>query len=38
MPQGGSALIDQGVLISSGASQLNALSEYYNNVGLNTHG
>ena len=38
MPQGGSALIDEGVLISSGASQLNALSEFYNNVGLNTDG
>jgi len=38
MPQGGSALLDDGVLISSGVSQLNALSEYYTNVGLNTEG
>jgi chemotaxis protein MotB len=38
LPSGGSVLTDSGVLISSGASQLNALSEYYNNVGLNSEG
>ena len=38
LPQGGSTFEDEGVLISSGASQLNQLSEYYNSVGLNTSG
>jgi len=38
LPQGGSTFEDEGVLISSGASQLNELSEYYNSVGLNTSG
>jgi chemotaxis protein MotB len=38
LPAGGSVLTDSGVLVSSGASQLNALSEYYNNVGLNSEG
>lgn len=38
LPQGGSTVLDEGVLISSGASQLNSLSEYYNSVGLNTSG
>jgi chemotaxis protein MotB len=38
LPSGGSVLTDSGVLVSSGASQLNALSEYYNNVGLNSEG
>lgn len=38
LPSGGSVLSDEGVLISSGASQLTALSDYYNNVGLNTEG
>lgn len=35
---GGGSGIGDGVLISSGASQLNALSEYYNNMGLNSEG
>ena len=38
LPSGGSVLSDEGVLIASGASQLNALSEFYNNVGLNSEG
>lgn len=38
LPAGGSTVDKQGVLVSSGASQLNALSEYYNSVGLNTEG
>ena len=38
LPSGGSTLTEQGVLISSGASQLNALSTKYNNVGLNSTG
>lgn len=38
LPSGGSVLSDEGVLVASGASQLNALSEYYNNVGLNREG
>lgn len=38
LPQGGSALSDDGILVGSGASQLNALSDYYNNMGLNTDG
>ena len=38
MPAGGSALSNEGMLVSSGASQLNSLSTYYNNTGLNTEG
>ena len=37
LPSGGSAL-DEGVLISSGVSQLSDLSEYYASMGLNTEG
>lgn len=37
LPDGGSS-IGEGILVSSGASQLNELSEYYNNMGLNTEG
>ena len=36
LPSGGSALSKEGILVSSGASQLNDLSTYYNNMGLNT--
>jgi len=35
---GGSALTDEGILVGSGATQLNDLSSYYNNMGLNTEG
>ncbi len=35
---GGSALTDEGILVGSGATQLNDLSSYYNNMGLNTDG
>jgi chemotaxis protein MotB len=35
---GGSALAEEGILVSSGASQLNELSNYYNNMGLNSEG
>ncbi len=38
LPSGGSALSKEGILVSSGASQLNDLSTYYNNMGLNTDG
>ncbi len=38
LPAGGSTIGDAGVLVNSGASQLNSISEYYNNVGLNTEG
>lgn len=38
LPQGGSALSKDGILVGSGASQLNELSTYYNNMGLNTDG
>lgn len=38
LPSGGSALSDEGILISSGASQLNDLSDFYNNMGLNMDG
>ena len=38
LPQGGSALSKEGILVSSGASQLNELSNYYNNMGLNNDG
>ncbi len=37
LPSGGSAL-DEGVLISSGVSQLSELSEYYTSMGLNEEG
>ncbi len=36
LPSGGSALSKEGILVSSGASQLNDLSTHYNNMGLNT--
>lgn len=38
LPSGGSAINDEGILVSSGASQLNDLSTYYNDMGLNTEG
>ena len=38
LPSGGSALSKEGILVSSGASQLNNLSTLYNNMGLNTEG
>ncbi|MDO5403572.1 MAG: flagellar motor protein MotB [Eubacteriales bacterium] len=38
LPSGGSALSDEGILVSSGASQLNDLSDFYNNMGLNMDG
>lgn len=38
LPSGGSTLKDEGILVSSGVSQLNALSDFYNNVGLNPDG
>lgn len=38
LPSGGSSLTDDGILIGSGASQLTELSQYYNNMGLNTDG
>ena len=38
LPQGGSALSKEGILVSSGASQLNDLSTFYNNMGLNNDG
>lgn len=37
-PSGGSAISKEGVLVSSGASQLNDLSTYYNEMGLNEEG
>lgn len=37
LPSGGSA-IDEGVLISSGVSQLSELSQYYTSMGLNEEG
>lgn len=37
LPNGGSAL-DEGVLISSGVSQLSELSEFYTSMGMNTNG
>lgn len=36
--EGGSSGIDDGILIATGASQLTQLSEYYNNLGLNSEG
>lgn len=38
LPSGGSALKADGILVGSGASQLNELSDYYNNMGLNNEG
>lgn len=38
LPSGGSALQAEGVLVGSGASQLNELSDYYNNMGLSDDG
>lgn len=38
LPSGGSALSDEGILVGSGASQLNELSDFYNNMGLNMDG
>lgn len=38
LPSGGSAILDEGLLISSGASQLNDISVEYNNMGLSTDG
>lgn len=35
---GGGASVGTGVLISNGVSQLNELSQYYNNMGLNAQG
>ena len=37
LPSGGSAL-DDGVLISSGVSQLSELSQFYTSMGMNTDG
>ena len=38
LPSGGSAISEEGILVGSGASQLNELSDYYNNMGLNSEG
>lgn len=38
LPSGGSAISKEGILVSSGASQLNDLSTYYNDMGLTTDG
>lgn len=38
LPSGGSALSKEGVLVNSGASQLNELSTYYNSMGLDAEG
>lgn len=38
LPSGGSAMKSEGILVGSGASQLNELSDYYNNMGLNSEG
>lgn len=35
---GGGASVGNGILISNGVSQLNELSQYYNNMGLNAQG
>lgn len=35
---GGGSAIDEGILISSGVSQLSELSQYYTNMGLSAHG
>lgn len=37
LPDGGSS-IGEGILVSSGASQLTELSEFFNNMGMNTSG
>ncbi len=38
LPSGGSTIKDDGILVSSGASQLSNLSTYYNSVGLSEEG
>ena len=38
LPSGGSALSDEGILVGSGASQLSAIGDYYNSVGLSADG
>ena len=38
LPSGGSAINNDGILVGSGASQLNDLSTFYNNMGLNNDG
>ena len=38
LPSGGSAISSEGVLVNSGASQLNELSTYYNSMGLDAEG
>ena len=38
LPSGGSAINNDGILVGSGASQLNAIAEQYNNMGLNSDG
>lgn len=38
LPQGGSSVKNDGILVGSGASQLTELSTYYNNMGLNSDG
>lgn len=38
LPSGGSAISSEGVLISSGVSQLSELSEYYTSMGMNKDG
>ncbi len=38
LPNGGSSIREEGILISSGASQLSNLSTYYNSVGLSEEG
>ena len=36
LPSGGSTIKSDGILVGSGASQLNELSDYYNNMGMNS--
>jgi chemotaxis protein MotB len=36
LPSGGSALQSEGILVGSGVSQLNELSEYYNSMGMSS--
>ena len=38
LPSGGSAINNDGILVGSGASQLNAIAEQYNNMGLDSDG
>ena len=38
LPSGGSTIKSDGILVGSGASQLNELSDYYNNMGMNSEG